>query len=221
MQHRNRSARDLRSLPPRERAEALRKLQHERLPHIPNAVVRFPAIKRSRHGKGIHSLAAGLMAAAALVFAPMHAARAGALRLDVNLASVHTERWARNSLNQRNPGIGIEYQANRTWAVAGGIYGNSYRRPTVYALAEWTPLHIGQVNDWHLDAGLAAGFATGYTRAEIPCAPLGGGALIRVTAPDGIALNIVGVPNMGARNSGFVGFQVSMPLALHGAGGGR
>lgn len=223
MQHRNRSARDLRSLPPHERAEALRQLQRERLPHIPRVVVRFQsgksaaapgAARRSRHGRAAHSLAfaAGLLAAATLALAPAHAARAGALRLDVNLASIHTERWARDGLNQRNPGVGIEYQASRTWAFAGGVYTNSYRKPTAYALAEFAPLHIGQADDWHLDAGVAAGVATGYTRAEIPCAPFVGAALARIVAPDGAALNIVVVPNMGRYNSGFVGFQVSVPL---------
>lgn len=150
---------------------------------------------------------------------PAHAASLGSQseyaswRLDANLASVHTERWARDSLNQRNPGLGVTWQASRTWALAAGAYTNSYRKPTVYALAEFTPLHIGQVNHWHVDAGVAAGIATGYTRAEIPCAPLAGAALIRVTAPDGIALNVLGVPNMGARNSGFIGFQLSVPLS--------
>lgn len=149
---------------------------------------------------------------AAFAFAPMHEARADGWRLDANLASVHTERWARDSLNQRNPGVGVTWQASRTWALAGGIYTNSYRKPTVYALAEFTPLHIGGANHWRLDVGVAAGIATGYTRAEIPCAPLAGAALIRVTTPDNIALNIIGVPNAGAYRSGFIGFQLSVPL---------
>lgn len=157
-------------------------------------------------------------AALAVAFAGMvafvsHPAQAASWRLDANLASVHTERWARDSLNQRNPGLGVTWQASRTWALAAGAYTNSYRKPTVYALVEFTPLHIGQVNHWHVDAGVAAGIATGYTRAEIPCEPLAGAALIRVTAPDGIALNVLGVPNMGARNSGFIGFQLSVPLS--------
>lgn len=154
--------------------------------------------------------ACAFIAAAGILAVPL--AHAGTLDLDVNLASIHTEAWARDSLNQRNPGLGLTYHYSRTWAVAGGVYSNSYRRPTLYALAEFTPLHVGQANHWHLDAGVAAGIATGYTRTEIPCAPIGGGVLIRVTAWDGIALNVVGVPNMGAYNSGFLGFQVSVPL---------
>lgn len=157
--------------------------------------------------------AVALLAALAIpAFAPIHTAAAATWRLDANLASIHTERWARDSLNQRNPGIGFEYQASRTWALAAGIYSNSYRKPTVYALAEFTPLHLGGGNHWHIDAGVAAGIASGYTRTEIPCAPLAGAALVRITAPDGVALNIVGVPNTGAYRSGFVGFQLSIPL---------
>jgi hypothetical protein len=158
--------------------------------------------------------AVALLAALAIpAFAPIHTAAAATWRLDANLASIHTERWARNSLNQRNPGIGIEYQASRTWTLAGGIYTNSYRKPTVYALAEFTPLHLGAVNHWHLDAGIAAGIATGYNRAEIPCAPLAGAAVIRIVTPDGVALNVMGAPNRGAYNSGFIGFQLSIPLS--------
>jgi len=156
---------------------------------------------------------AGAALTATLAFMPANKAVAATWRLDANLASVHTERWARDNLNQRNPGIGIEYQASRTWGLAAGVYSNSYRKPTVYALAEFTPLHWGDVNHWHIDAGVAAGIATGYTRAEIPCAPLAGGALIRLVAPNGIALNLIGVPNTGAYRSGFVGFQLSIPLA--------
>jgi len=97
MQHLRRPVRDLRSLPPHQRAEALRQLLRKRLPHIPRVVVRFPpskptaahrANRRSRHGKGIHSLAfaGGLLAAAMLALAPMRVARAGTLDLNLNLA---------------------------------------------------------------------------------------------------------------------------------------
>lgn len=140
------------------------------------------------------------------------AAQAASWRIDANLASIHTERWARDSLNQRNPGVGFEYQANPTWAVAGGIYSNSYHRPTVYALVEFTPLRIGRVAGWHIDAGVAGGLASGYRRSEIPCEPFVGAGLVRITAPDGIALNVLGVPNTGRYQSGFIGFQLSVPL---------
>jgi len=168
---------------------------------------------RKRQRGFAHVLVLAMLAAIAIagsLFAT--AAHAGTWRMDVNVASYHTERWARQQLNQRNPGLGITYEFDRTWAFAGGVYSNSYRRPTVYALAAWTPLHVGRTAGWHVDAGLAAGVATGYRRDEVATAPLAGGAIVRITAPAGVALNLVGVPNEDARHSGFVGLQVSFPL---------
>lgn len=94
----------------------------------------------------------------------------------------------------------------------GGEYKNSYRRPTWYALAAFTPLHIGDVGHWHADAGVVAGLATGYTRRENPYAPGVAGALVRIAAPSGVALNVLAVPNQGPRNSGFIGFQLAFPF---------
>lgn len=153
----------------------------------------------------------GLLAAALLALAPTTNARAGTLDLDVNVASVHTEAWARRNLNQVNPGAGITYHWNRTWSLAGGVYRGSYRRPVYYAQAEWTPLHIGSVGRWHIDAGAMAGIAT-YTRAEVACAPFAAAALVRIVAPDGVAADIVAVPNQGPRQTGFIGLQLSIPL---------
>lgn len=131
--------------------------------------------------------------------------------LDLNVASVHTEAWARQHLNQRNPGIGATYHYSRTWALAGGVYRGSYRRPVYYAQAEYTPLHLGSVAGWHADAGVMAGVAT-YTRREVACAPFAAAALLRITAPDGIGADIVAVPNQSARQTGFIGLQISIPL---------
>lgn len=132
--------------------------------------------------------------------------------LDINVGSYHTQSWARRELNQRNPGIGMTYHLDRSFAISGGAYWNSYRRPTVYALAQWTPLQFGAVGDWHIDAGIAAGLATGYRRNEIAVRPLAGGALVRVVAPSGVSVNVYGVPGTGGNKSGFVGFQLSMPF---------
>lgn len=137
---------------------------------------------------------------------------AGTVDLDLNLASYHTEAWARRSLNQVNPGLGVTYHWNRTWAVMGGVYKNSYRRPTWYALGAFTPLHLGGSHRWHVDAGVAAGFASGYRRAEVGSEPVVGGLVVRLAAPNGVALNLLGVPNSDAHNSGFIGFQLSLPL---------
>lgn len=108
MQHLRRPVRDLRSLPPHQRAEALRQLLRKRLPHIPRAVVRLSSCKqvgasgggrRSRHGKCIHSLAfaAGLLAAVALALAPARGARAGTLDLAITTSAIHTVAWARRT----------------------------------------------------------------------------------------------------------------------------
>jgi len=215
----------LRSLPPRARAVMLRLMLMAMYPASPRAVAGLPdqpgmpgfdppeGPKRKNQRGCAHLLLLATLAAmaiaGALVATPAHA---GTWRLDVNLASYHTEAWARRALNQTNPGIGLAWQASRTWAIAGGAYLNSYRRETMYALVEWTPIHIGADAHWHVDAGLAAGLASGYTRQEVPCAPLAGGAWVRVVAPGGIALNVVGVPNGMWKRSGFVGFQLSFPL---------
>lgn len=142
---------------------------------------------------------------------PLTASARSWVDLDLNLASYHTESWARHSLNRFNPGLGITYHWNRTWAVMGGEYKNSYRRPTWYALAAFTPIQLGQPSGWHVDAGLAAGLASGYRHAEVPSEPAVAGIILRLAAPNGIALNLLGVPNSDAHNSGFIGFQLVMP----------
>jgi hypothetical protein len=206
--------------PPADRIDALRRLVQQRFPHIPRAVVirdgnRWTPLpppqvnRRFRHGRSAHAiaLAAAALAALALSAAPTPV-QAGTLDLDVNAASYHLQSWARHDLNQRNPGLGLEYHFTRTWAVMCGEYKNSYRRPTWYALAAFTPLHLGRTAGWHLDAGLVGGLATGYTHTEVPSRPFVGGAIVRLRAPDGIGVNFIGVPNGGPRDSGFIGLQI-------------
>lgn len=157
------------------------------------------------------TFALALLASASTARAAQPAA-GGSWRVTLNLASVHTAAWARRSLNQINPGAGITYAASRTWALAVGEYKNSYSRTSAYALAKWTPLHIGQADRWHVDAGLAGGLLTGYSRAENPARPFGAGGLIRFAAPSGAALELLAVPNTTRGGSGFIGFQLSFPL---------
>lgn len=180
-----------------------------------------------------------ILVAALAVAALAPTAHAGQLDLNLNLASVHTEQWARRSLNQRNPGAGLTYHWSRTWAVMGGEYLNSYRRPTWYAAAVWTPVHIGAARRWHVDAGLAAGLASGYGHAHYdthawtidpatatgwrlvttrhrymrnPYSPLMAAGIVRIAAPSGLGLNLMVVPNQGPTSSGFVGFQLAIPI---------
>jgi hypothetical protein len=143
---------------------------------------------------------------------PAHAAD---LLLDVNTISIHGEQWARHDLNQVNPGLGLTYRPQGSagdWALSIGAYNNSYRRLTAYALAEWTPLHIGNPQGWHVDAGLSGGVASGYRRSEIPTSPAMGTALFRIESPSGMAASLFAVPNFGARESGFIGLQIGIPL---------
>lgn len=187
---------------------------------------------------------AGFAVASALALGLPHAARAATPNaspwtLDLNLASIHTEAWARRELNQVNPGVGITYHFTRTWAAMGGEYLNSYRRSTWYAAAVWTPLHVGAADRWHVDAGLAAGLASGYGHASYDTyawaadpssvngwrlvttrhrymrnslSPFMAAGVVRVRAGDGIGVNVLWVPNGGRRSSGFVGLQLVLPL---------
>lgn len=142
-------------------------------------------------------------------------AQAAGVTLDLNLASIHGEQWARRDLNQINPGLGITYRPGGSagdWALSMGAYNNSYRHLTAYVLAEWTPLHIGNPQGWYVDAGLSGGVASGYRRSEIPTSPAMGTALFRIESPSGMAASLFAVPNFGARASGFVGLQIGIPL---------
>lgn len=154
------------------------------------------------------SLILAACVAAAIAVPTVHAT---ALTLDLNLASVHTERWARDSLNQRNEGLGVAARLSSSWSLSTGWYRNSYRRTSAYALAAWTPLHI-PLGTWHLDAGGEAGLVTGYRRSEVTSRPLMGAGLVRVVAPRGWSLDLSVVPNAPGRRSGFVAAQLSLPL---------
>lgn len=133
--------------------------------------------------------------------------------LDLSLASWHTRAWARKTLNQINPGIGVEYQWSSDWGALGGFYRNSYRKPTLYALAAWTPLHFSLPAGAGISAsaGFAAGMVSGYTRPEVATEPLAGGVVLRIRGRSGVGLNFLAVPNT-VSGSGFVGVQFVLPL---------
>ncbi len=149
---------------------------------------------------------------AALATPAIAAAAPARWTLDVNIGSVHTERWARHSLNQHNLGLGLTAHINRDWSVSAGWYRNSYRRGSTYLLAAWTPLHASLPAGWSLAAGGTAGLDSGYRSDELATQPLVAAALLRVIAPAGWSVNLTAVPNAPGRRSGFIGMQVSMPL---------
>jgi hypothetical protein len=70
------------------------------------------------------------------------------------LASYHVN--TEKKFNQRNYGLGLEYQTG-DMAYVAGQYKNSHYRSSVYAMAVWTPLSVGV-----LHAGGAIGVVNGY-----------------------------------------------------------
>ncbi|MDE2268800.1 MAG: hypothetical protein KGL33_07285 [Betaproteobacteria bacterium] len=156
--------------------------------------------------------AASLLAITTITAAHAADAPASRLSLDLNLASIHTEAWARRDLNQVNPGLGLEYQASPDWGAAVGFYRNSYRRTSVYALGVWTPLHLAIPGGLTASAGLAAGLVSGYTRTECPARPLAAGVVLRIRDRDGLGINLLAVPNTPGGGSGFIGLQFVAPI---------
>ncbi|MHB1668999.1 MAG: hypothetical protein ACYCSR_12220 [Thiomonas sp.] len=143
--------------------------------------------------------------------APMQAPTPSRWGLDISTTSYHLRQWARDSLNQDNPGLGLEYHCTRNSGFAAGFYKNSYSRTSVYATAIYTPLHIALPAGFSLSAGGLAGAISGYTRAEAPDRPLMAAALVEVRSSQGYGINLVAVPNAG-QSAGFIGLQLVVPL---------
>ncbi len=135
----------------------------------------------------------------------------GRWSLDISTTSYHLRQWARNSLNQDNPGLGLEYQATPNWGATAGFYRNSYRRTSAYALMSYTPLHLALPARWSVNAGLTAGVVSGYTNQEAPARPLALAALFEIRNQAGFGINLVAVPNAG-QSAGFIGLQLVVPL---------
>lgn len=126
--------------------------------------------------------------------------------LDVNLASYHwgREDVTQNNLNEINPGIGIEHDTGE-WRQMVGVYLNSIRRASTYALLGYTPFRTDT-----LSLGVVGGVVTGYF---IEVAPAVG--LIATLQFSDIGVNIIAVPNAHVMHkdvNGFVGLQVRYKL---------
>ena len=118
--------------------------------------------------------------------------------VDINLASYHFQRSevARKNLSEFNPGIGIERDVGG-WRGMAGVYQNSFRRDSWYALLGYTPLHIGGA-----DVGVLGGAISGYASGAVPAV----GLLASIGC-----LNLIVIPKahiMHKDINGFVGFQV-------------
>ena len=84
-------------------------------------------------------------------------ASAGELWGSLNLASAHGK--TKNRLNERNPGLGLEYHQSEHVLYMAGAFRNSHRRTSVYALAGWTPVEWG-----YAKFGVVGGIINGYPK---------------------------------------------------------
>lgn len=94
----------------------------------------------------------------AICYAPeVKAQEADNLTLIVHTASKHGHVAGNYKFNEANPGLALNLRLSSDWSLQAGGYRNSYYKPTVYAGAEYTPVHIGNVS-----LGFFGGLATGY-----------------------------------------------------------
>lgn len=124
------------------------------------------------------------------------------LSLDIGLTARHWNREAvkQYSLNEENPGVGLRWTEGNYHKMLG-VYKNSDRVWSKYALMAYTPIKLGNVQ-----MGAVTGILTGYSSPYQPAA--GAYAIVHVT--DKIAINITAVPTIRSINCwGFAGFQLS------------
>lgn len=97
----------------------------------------------------------------AVCFSSEAKAQDGQLSVIVHTASKHSATPDDYKFNEVNPGAALKLQLNQDWSLQAGGYRNSYYKPTVYAVAQYTPLHIGNVS-----VGAFAGLASGYAHVS-------------------------------------------------------
>ena len=127
------------------------------------------------------------------------------LSIDINLHAHHFNRTdvAKYDLNEINPGIGLHF-TNGDYHKMIGIYKNSVRKTSAYALLGWTPINIGPVH-----IGAIGGAVTGYAVPYTPAA----GMFTVIDLGKSITLNITAVPTIRSMKVvGFAGFQLSVKL---------
>ena len=83
----------------------------------------------------------------------------------VHGASHHFAQRAEGEWNESNVGLALRAEFDKDLSAQVGFYRNSEYRTSVYALADYTPLHLGPVS-----LGGFAGVATGYAKPIVPVA---------------------------------------------------
>ncbi len=127
--------------------------------------------------------------------------------MDWNLAAHHWDRSRvrERNLSENNPGIGFETAFdNDDLRGMLGVYHNSNRKYSIYALIGYTPLRFGG-----LSVGVVGGALTGYNYA--PVVP--GAGLLASYQWGKSGINIIAVPTVEKYHIwGFAGLQARFLL---------
>lgn len=115
--------------------------------------------------------------------------------VDINTVSYHFDRNHAKNLNEINLGFGYENESDKIRNMVG-VYRNSFRRTTAYALHGYSAVKTEQVS-----VGVVGGLATGYIWA---ISPVTGGIFTYQNGP--IGFNITSVPPIAIRGHKLRGF---------------
>lgn len=85
-----------------------------------------------------------------------------------------------------NPGVGLRAEFSRDWAFQAGAYRNSYRRNSLYAAADWTPIEYRGVR-----LGAFAGIVNRYPMAGGGFAPAAGLSIRRDASWGNVTVRVV------------------------------
>lgn len=116
--------------------------------------------------------------------------------------SHHFDRDA--GYRERNPGLGIRWQANDEWGVAALRYRNSLNRDSTAITARWTPIQFAGAR-----IGVVGGVVNGYGA--------NGGGFVPVVVPTAawqigpVELGVIGWPSIEKRG---VGGGVALSVSL-------
>lgn len=80
------------------------------------------------------------------------------LWVTVPITSWHKED---KNYNERNWGLGLEYDVSPSWSFVGGTYRNSFYKQSYYAGGVWTPLKF-EIQEVTIKGGFLLGFFSGY-----------------------------------------------------------
>lgn len=144
--------------------------------------------------------------------------------LNVNVTSHHFSNTKR--YNEFNPGLGYEGVFGNNHILLG-VYYNSFKLWSGYALGAYTPLHWQVSQNHRIDFGLALGLASGYqdvhlnwTKAKCckGIVPLAGAMVMwKPVQSDKFGVNFFLVPKFKRSESemaGFIGLQLKFKLPV-------